>query len=143
MQDSDGAVGWDSAGYQCHMHLGPKCLQMLGMHALSGCDTTSYPYGQGKIRALSTLLSGDFSGLADVLGEVGTTQADLMEAAKPFFNALYRQRPGTSMESARFYLFTKKKKSPKVMTLPPTSDNLLQGSSTGHVVESSRPPSST
>ena len=23
--------------------LGPKCLQLLGMHALSGCDTTSYP----------------------------------------------------------------------------------------------------
>ena len=26
--------------------LGPKCLQLLGMHALSGCDTTSYPYGK-------------------------------------------------------------------------------------------------
>ena len=24
-------------------NLGPKCLQLLGMHALSGCDTTSYP----------------------------------------------------------------------------------------------------
>ena len=23
--------------------LGPKSLQLLGMHALSGCDTTSYP----------------------------------------------------------------------------------------------------
>ena len=23
--------------------LGPKCLQLLGMHALSGCNTTSYP----------------------------------------------------------------------------------------------------
>ena len=26
------------------MDLGPKCLQLLGMHALSGCDTTSYLY---------------------------------------------------------------------------------------------------
>ena len=24
--------------------LGPKCLQLLGMHALSGCNTTSYLY---------------------------------------------------------------------------------------------------
>ena len=48
-------------------HLGSKCLQLLGMHALSGCDTTSYPYGKGKISALNTLLSGDFPGLADVL----------------------------------------------------------------------------
>jgi hypothetical protein len=106
--------------------LGPNCLQLLGMHALSGCDTTSYPFGKGKISALNTLLAGDFPGLADVLGEVSTTQADLMEAAKPFFNALYRQRPVTSIESARFTLFTKKKKSPKVMALPPTSANLLQ-----------------
>ena len=103
--------------------LGPKCLQLLGMHALSGCDTR---HGKGKISALNTLLAQDFPGLADVLGEVGTTQADLIEAAKPFFAALYRQLPGTTMESARFKLFTKKKKSPKVMALPPTSANLLQ-----------------
>ena len=65
-------------------HLRPKCLQFLGMHALSGCDTTSYPYGEGKISALNTLLSGDFPGLADVLGEVGTPLASLMDGAKPF-----------------------------------------------------------
>ena len=93
---------------------------------LSGCDTTSYPFGKGKISALNTLLAGDFLGLADVLGEVGTTHADLMEAAKPFFAALYHQLPGTSMESAHFTLFAKKKKSPKVMALPPTSTNLVQ-----------------
>ncbi len=34
-------------------NLGPKCLQLLGMHSLSGCDTTSYPYGKGKITALT------------------------------------------------------------------------------------------
>ena len=87
--------------------------------------TTSYPYGKGKISALNTLLAGDFPGLADVLGEVGTPLADLMEAAKPFFIALYGQLLGTSMECAYFPLFTKKKKSPKVMALPPTSTNLL------------------
>ena len=100
--------------------LGPKCLQLLGMHALSGCDTTSYPFGKGKISALNTLLAGDFLGLADVLGEVGSTHTALMEAAKPFFVSLYHQLPGTSMETARFTLFTKKKR-PKIMALPSTS----------------------
>ena len=38
--------------------IGPKCLQLLGMHTLSGCDTTSY--GKGKISALNTLLAQDF-----------------------------------------------------------------------------------
>ncbi|KAH3697902.1 hypothetical protein DPMN_085414 [Dreissena polymorpha] len=28
------------------------------MHALSGCDTTSYPYGKGKEGALNKLLAG-------------------------------------------------------------------------------------
>jgi len=107
-------------------NLGPKCLQLLGMHALSGCDTTSYAFGKGKVTALKTLLAGHFSGLADVLGEVGNSEAYLMEAAIPFILALYGQLPGTSMESARFMLFTKKKKSPKVMALPPTTKNLLQ-----------------
>jgi len=101
--------------------LGEKCLQLLGMHALSGCDTVSYPYGNGKISALNTLLTGDFPGLAHELGEVEATHTDLMEA---YFCALYCQPSGTSMENARFKLFAKKKTT-KIMALPPTSANLL------------------
>ena len=52
--------------------IGPKCLQLLGMHSLSGWDTTSYLFGKGKISALQTMLAGDLQGLADVLGEPGT-----------------------------------------------------------------------
>ena len=105
-------------------NLGLKCLQLLGIHALSGCDTTSYPYGKGKIRALNTLLSGDFSGLADVVGEVCMTQEDLFEAALPFLTALYQQLPGISMESACFNLLAMKKNRPEIMALPPTFANL-------------------
>ena len=78
--------GWDGTILDINAtsaHLGSKCLQLLGMHALSGCDETSYPYGKGKISALNTLLSGDFPGLADVLGEVDTPLASLMDGAKP------------------------------------------------------------
>ena len=32
--------------------LGDKCGQLPGMHALSGCDTVSYPYGKGNKSAL-------------------------------------------------------------------------------------------
>ena len=49
---------------------------------------------------------------------------DLLQAALPFFRTLYQQPPETSMESARFNLFAKKKNTPKIMALPPTSDNL-------------------
>ena len=119
MQGPDEALGWGTVldiNATCS-ELGPQCLQLLGMHTLSGCDTTSYPYSNGRARALNTLLSGNFPGLADIVGEVSATQVELMEAVKPFFTALYNQVPGTSMESARFNLFTKKKK---------TSGNLMQ-----------------
>lgn len=112
--------------------LGPKCLQLLSVHALSGCDTTSYLYGKGKTRALNTLLSGNLPGLANVIDEVGISPASLMQAVNPFVTALYNQAPGTSMEVARFNLFTKKK-SPKVMALPPTSANLLQHALRAHL----------
>ena len=103
-------------------NLGPKCLQLLGMHALTGCHTTSYPFGKGKATAL---LTGNHIGLYNALGEVDASSDDLMEAATGYFIALYGQSPGTSLESARFKQFTIKKKSPKVMALPPTSSNLL------------------
>ena len=48
--------------------LGPKCLQILGMHYITGSDTTSYLYGKGKVSALrlKTLKAGDFPGLYSV-----------------------------------------------------------------------------
>ena len=103
--------------------LGPQCLQLLGMHAISGCDTTSYPYAKGKFSALKTMLDGDFPGLDDVLGEVGATHDDLLKTATTFFLALYGQPTETCIESARFTLYTRNKKSPKVK--PPTSPNLF------------------
>ncbi len=125
---SGGTERWDGTVLDINAtcsDLGPKCLQLLDIHALTGCDTVSYPYGKGKISALNTLLAGDFPGLAHVLGEVETTHTDLMKATESFFTALYRQPLGTAIEDARFTLFTKKKKTPKIMALPPTSANLL------------------
>ncbi len=100
---------------------------------LSGCDTTSYPYGKGKLSALKTLQSGNFPQLDDVLGEVTATPEAILEAAKSFVIPLYGLPLGTSPESARYTLFTKNKKSPKVSILPPTSPNLLQHALRAHL----------
>ena len=35
--------------------LGSKCLQLPEMHAVSACDTVSYPFNKGKISALNIL----------------------------------------------------------------------------------------
>uniref|UniRef100_A0A7R9PJ00 oleoyl-[acyl-carrier-protein] hydrolase n=1 Tax=Timema genevievae TaxID=629358 RepID=A0A7R9PJ00_TIMGE len=95
------------------------------MHAINDCDTTSCPFGKGKTTALKMLLAEEFNGLADVLGEVDATLEALMEAATAYFTAFYGQLPGTSLESARFKLFTNKKKSLKIMALPPTCSSMF------------------
>ena len=48
-----------------------------------------------------------------------------MDGAKPYCSGLYGQLPETSTESARFTLFTRKTKVPKIMALPPTSPHLM------------------
>ena len=57
---------WDGAVLDINAtcaQLGSKCLQILGMHYLTGSDATSYLYGKGKVSALKTLTDGDFPGL--------------------------------------------------------------------------------
>ena len=103
--------------------LGEKSRQILTMHALTGCDTTSYPYGKGKISALKTLLTGEFTPL-QVLGDVGASCDEIFCAALPYYLALYGQAPTTSLQKARFDLFCKNKKHPKIMSLPATEDNV-------------------
>ncbi len=51
------------------------CLQLLGIHCITGCDSVSYPYCRGKVGALKILINGDFPALDDKLGEPGATLA--------------------------------------------------------------------
>ena len=109
------AERWDRAIWginaTCYQ-LGPKCLQLLSMHYLTGSDTTSYPYGKGKVSALKTLTAGNFTGLYSVLGEVDASHAHLMEAGQIFFCALYGQPEGTTMSDARYFMYTRKSGKP-------------------------------
>ena len=52
--------------------LGGTCSGLLGMHALSGCDTVSYLNGKGRVSALKVLNQNNLTGLASVLGEPST-----------------------------------------------------------------------
>ena len=58
-----------------------ECSQLLGAHALTGCDAVSFPFGNGK--------------------------APLMALGQQFLAALYGQRPGASMTQARYNLNTR------------------------------------
>ena len=88
-------------------NLGEKCRTILAVHALSGCDTTSYPCGKGKISALKamTAVPGD---LLNVIGEEGATDLQITEAVRSFFLALYNQRGSASLNMARFKIYRKR-----------------------------------
>jgi len=114
--------------------LGPKCLQLLGVHALSGCDTVSYPFSKSKMSALNTLKAGDFPGLYQVLGEEDATNSDLMETGQKFFTAMYGQPVGTTMSEARYRMYCRKNGRPmRIMALPPTEANLYLHVSRAHL----------
>ena len=116
------------------IQLGSKSLQLLGMHAITGCDIVSYPFGKGKISALNILKAGNFPELSEVLGEEHATDNDLLKIGQQFFAAMYGQPAGTTMNEARYNLFTKKKgKLMRIMSLPPTDNNLLHHMKRAHL----------
>ena len=78
-----------------------KSLQLLGMHAVTGCDTVSYPFKKGKLIALSKLQQCDFPELYSVVGEETATHEDLMKTGQSFSAALYGQPKCSSMNTAR------------------------------------------
>ena len=103
------------------------------MYALSGCDTTSYPYDKGNVSTLNTKVSKNYQCLA-IIGDIDTTHTKLMNAAMPCLPLSHHsQSRETSMESARYNILTKKKRYLKVMASPPISGNLLQQMAWAHL----------
>ena len=105
--------------------LGAKCLELLPLHALTGCDTVSYPFGKGKVTALKMLLNPTCPRLDHVIGEHAASEADILESGGLVFSLLYGAKPGTKMNQIRYDLFKKKKDAPmNIKTLPPTDQSL-------------------
>ena len=71
--------------------LGDKCGQLLGMHALMGCNIVSYPCGEGKKFTLKCLTNSNIPGLQDTRGvsDVNHDQFKATSRSNSFFLALY------------------------------------------------------
>ena len=102
-----------------------KCLQLIATHALTGCDTTSFPFNKGKVSELSVLEAGYFPGLFHVHGEEDAMQWDLLDVGLSYFCAPYSHKSGTPMVWARYNLYTKTKAMPRLRNLPPNCTYLL------------------
>ena len=80
-----------------------KCCQLLGLQALSGCDTVSYPFGKGKKSAIK-LLEIDIPGLDQVLGHLtrATHSSRRQQTASIYPSG---QKNCTAMSDARVRFF--------------------------------------
>jgi len=83
--------------------LGTKSIQLLGTHAVSGCNTVSYPFGHGKPMTLKVLKYADHSGLYTAFGEEGATLEQLMETGYNFISSQAK-----SMTPVRYALYSKR-----------------------------------
>lgn len=113
-------------------NLGDHSCSILAMHALSGCDTTSYPAGKGKVSALKAMRAVPGK-LLHIIGEEGATDSQITQAVRAFFLALYKQRRSVTLNAARYEIFRKSKTPPALKTLPPTERNMYLHGQRAHL----------
>ena len=106
--------------------LGANCLQLLGFHYMTGSDATSFPYGKGKVSSWKLISSKYIQGLECVLGEIESTDHQLLQVGKEFFLSLYKRKMSKTMADARYTLYMQKRGGClKLSSLPPCEESLL------------------
>ena len=86
--------------------LGEKCFDLLAVHALSGCDTVSYPFGKGKTSAVNLMLNMNLN--LQVFASPEATELEWMKAWMDFLSLLYCRKTVESLSNLRFVLFSRK-----------------------------------
>ena len=99
--------------------------QLLAVHALSGCDTTSALYGHGKGSVFRKITkTSDTLPLTDVLSSIHATQSQVAEAGLKLLVLLYGGKPGDTLDhmcyTAYMSLIATGKTRPRPEHLPPT-----------------------
>ena len=103
------------------------CRALLGMHAYTGCDTTSAFAGKGKSSSL-TLLTTD-SNVTEMFLQVGqywNLSPELMDQLEAFTCRIYAPKTlSTEVNTLRYHLFCAKKGEMESYQLPPYRDCLV------------------
>ena len=100
--------------------LGNKCSDLLAVHALSGCDTVSYPYGKGKISTINLMLKFDLD--LGVFADPNSEESAWMAAGISFISLLYGGKTTEALNDLRYRLFSHMREPPKIRNLPPTDE---------------------
>ncbi|XP_065915240.1 uncharacterized protein [Dysidea avara] len=107
--------------------LGPEvCKNLLFLHAILGCDTTSQLYGIGKGASLKKFRSiRNFQEQAEVFCTSSATPKEIIAAGEQALVAMYNGKPGETLDCLRYKCFCEKVATNNTFihpqTLPPTS----------------------
>ena len=96
---------------------------LLFGHGISGCDTTSSLYGQGKLKALKLLeTSADLRKKVQIFGKHDATHNQIMTVGEDFIKQLYHsgKSPVKNLDQLRELLY-KSQKYVSIERMPPTS----------------------
>ncbi|CAG9820049.1 unnamed protein product [Phaedon cochleariae] len=100
--------------------------EILFLHAISGCDTTSAPIGLGKKKVCSTYARNPFlTPNVLIFTKPDATASEICEAGEKFLVKMYGGDPEReNLDGLRYKIFTKSVSNAKfqLARLPPTSD---------------------
>ncbi|KAG1659234.1 Programmed cell death protein 4 [Nymphon striatum] len=98
-----------------------NCKALLGLHAITGCDTVSAFAGRGKVNAIKLLKSN--TGFRNALKDLGSEwklKSGLLEKLEEFVCHIYNARASTnSISELRYRLFCAKNGEIESWQLPP------------------------
>ena len=105
------------------MALGDKCVQLLPMHAITGCDTVSYTFGKGKVSSLKVIMDSDHLEI-ELFGESNATISDVMCTGCRIVGCHYGATCDTTMNALRYKICSTRLNVRRLKSLPQTDDSL-------------------
>ena len=103
------------------MALGDTCVQLLPMHAVTGCDSVLYPFGKGKVPSWKVIMDSDDLEI-EVFGESNATISDVMRTGCRVFCRLNGAKCDSTMNALRYKIFSTTLTIPSHKSLPPTDN---------------------
>ena len=97
-----------------------------GLHAFTGCDSTSCFVGKGKVKCHDVMKSDSrYISAFSLLGEFPTVSDSVADVIEEFVCRLYGIKSIERVNESRYELFRHHKSVPEPHRLPPTQDALL------------------
>ena len=76
---------------------------LLFIHTMSGCDTTSAPYEEGRISFMNLVYKSEMlKDISDMMNDVWADQAEIGIAFIATFTMMYGGRKGDSLKKIRY-----------------------------------------